>query len=66
MRRTMGPKRQLFRCGWRTIWVLAMCMVVIGRVGVKDGNAPPDHAALRLFGIADKPGLDVLVRYWVT
>jgi hypothetical protein len=41
-------------------------MVVIGRVAVKDGNAPPDHAALRLFGIADKPGLDVLVRYWVT
>jgi hypothetical protein len=42
-------------------------MVVIGRVAVKDGNAPPDHAALRLFGIADKSGLlDVLVRYWVT
>src|SRR5882757_4390680 len=36
----MGPKRKRFRCGWRTLWVLAVCMVEIGRVGVKGGNAP--------------------------
>ena len=28
------------RCGWRTLWVLAVCMVEIGRVRVKAGNAP--------------------------
>src|SRR5882757_6216959 len=36
----MGPKRKRFRCGWRTLWVLAVCMVEIGRVRVKVGNAP--------------------------
>src|SRR5258707_11695529 len=33
-------KRKRFRCGWRTLWVLAVCMVEIGRVRVKTGNAP--------------------------
>src|SRR5205814_7665005 len=36
----MGLKRKRFRCGWRTLWVLAVCMVEIGRVRVKTGNAP--------------------------
>ena len=36
----MGLKRKRFRCGWRTLWVLAVCMVEIGRVRVKGGNAP--------------------------
>src|SRR5882762_91890 len=36
----MGLKRKRFRCGWRTLWVLAECMVEIGRVRVKAGNAP--------------------------
>src|ERR1700681_1460157 len=36
----MGLKRNRFRCGWRTLWVLAVCMVEIGRVRVKAGNAP--------------------------
>src|SRR5260370_23728959 len=36
----MGLKRKRFRCGWRTLWVLAVCMVEIGRVRVKVGNAP--------------------------
>src|SRR5258706_1476917 len=36
----MGLKRKRFRCGWRTLWVLAVCMVEIGRVRVKAGNAP--------------------------
>src|SRR5712671_7498783 len=36
----MGLKRKRFRCGWRTLWVLAECMVEIGRVRVKTGNAP--------------------------
>src|SRR3981081_8982 len=36
----MGLKRKRFRCGWRTLWVLAACMVEIGRVRVKAGNAP--------------------------
>src|ERR1700681_4397069 len=36
----MGLKRNRFRCGWRTLWVLAVCMVEIGRVRVKNGNAP--------------------------
>src|SRR3981081_1387673 len=36
----MGLKRKRFRCGWRTLWVLAVCMVEIGRVRVKPGNAP--------------------------
>src|SRR5260370_20536371 len=36
----MGLKRKRCRCGWRTLWVLAVCMVEIGRVRVKTGNAP--------------------------
>src|SRR5258705_7628066 len=36
----MGLKRKRFRCGWRTLWVLAECMVEIGRVRVKTGSAP--------------------------
>src|SRR5258706_15943535 len=36
----MGLKRKRFRCGWRTLWVLAVCTVEIGRVRVKAGNAP--------------------------
>src|SRR5947208_2008847 len=36
----MGLKRKPFRCGWRTLWVLAVCMAEIGRVTVKTGNAP--------------------------
>src|SRR5580700_7135235 len=36
----MGLKRKRFRCGWRTLGVLAVCMVEIGRVRVKAGNAP--------------------------
>jgi len=36
----MGLKTKRFRCGWRTLWVLAVCMVEIGRVRVKAGNAP--------------------------
>src|ERR1700692_1996610 len=36
----MGLKRKRFRCGWRTLWVLAVCMVEIGHVRVKAGNAP--------------------------
>ena len=36
----LGLKRKRFRCGWRTIWVLAVCMVEIGRVRVATGNAP--------------------------
>src|SRR6267143_7117341 len=36
----MGLKTKRFRCGWRTLWVLALCMVAIGRVRVKTGNAP--------------------------
>src|SRR5207253_5220367 len=36
----MGLKRKRFRCGWRTLWVLAVCMVEIGRVRVKTGNSP--------------------------
>ena len=35
-----GSQRKRFRCGWRTLWVLAVCMVEIGRVRVKAGNAP--------------------------
>src|SRR6202011_4338312 len=35
----MGLKRRRFRCGWRTLWVLDVCMVEIGRVRVKTGNA---------------------------
>ena len=36
----LGRKRKRFRCGRQTLWVLAVCMVEIGRVGVKAGNAP--------------------------
>src|SRR6266480_5034812 len=35
----MGLKTKRFRCGWRTLRVLAVCMVEIGRVRVKAGNA---------------------------
>jgi hypothetical protein len=35
----MGLKRKRFHCGWRTLWVLAVCMVEIGRVTVATGNA---------------------------
>src|SRR5258706_15977044 len=36
----MGLKRKRFRCGWRRFGFLAECMVEIGRVRVKAGNAP--------------------------
>src|SRR5260370_8942486 len=36
----MGLKRKRFRCGWRTVWVLAGGRVEIGRERVKAGNAP--------------------------
>src|SRR3981081_1818279 len=42
----MGLKRKRFRCGWRTLWVLAVCMVEIGRGRVKTGNAPIEQKIL--------------------
>jgi hypothetical protein len=44
----MGLKSKPFRCGWRTLWVLAVCMVEIGRVGVNAGNAPIEQVGSHL------------------
>src|ERR1700731_233435 len=53
----MGLKRKRFRCGWGKLWGFAGCMVEIGRVRVKTGNAPieqkisayPPQADIRAF-----------------
>jgi len=36
----LGLKKKRFRFGWRMLWVLAVCMVEIGRAGVEAGNEP--------------------------
>jgi hypothetical protein len=46
----MEIKRKQFRCGWRTLGVLAVCMVEIGPVRVKNGHDAIEIGCLRYPG----------------